>query len=329
MAEPVEQIEEVKIVIAPPNKLVPTTEAELYNLELQIRQGIQDTIEFQKIVKNIPKLPIPTIPARLIKVSDISDNPFIPKLNSSIKPPYSYVALITMAIESSGNKQMTLNGIYDYIMENFEYYNLRENQGWKNSIRHNLSLHECFIKLPGKGGKSGKSHYWTVDTKNEVIFEEGNYKRRRRRPIKKPNSRTEVEEGGAYNGFSEYYQNLFSGQTEVSPTCEVVQMEDVSPSLQLNSPFFSKPQAIDQMQFYQQAYHNPYFQYFPYNQHSYAQLLHHHGYAKASKDTNGMFSHPKHNSLTSEDTISPDVKNDILSPTVFNWPNDPYLHEIQ
>ena len=77
MAEPVEQNEEVKIVIAPPNKLVPTTEAELYNLELQIRQGIQDTIEFQKIVKNIPKLPIPTIPARLIKVSDISDNPLL------------------------------------------------------------------------------------------------------------------------------------------------------------------------------------------------------------------------------------------------------------
>ena len=335
MAEPVDQVRDgdAKIVIAPPNKLIPTTQGELFNLELQIRKAIQETIEFQKNVKNIPKYPIPTIPARLIKVSDISENPFIPKLSPSIKPPYSYVALITMAIESSENKQMTLNGIYEYIMENFEYYNLRENQGWKNSIRHNLSLHECFIKLPVKGGKSGKSHYWTLDTKNEVIFEEGNYKRRRRRPIMKPNSTSdeniEVEDIGTYGGFSEYYQNLFSGQQDqMSATGEMPQMEEVSPSLQLDSPFFSKPQTMDQMQFYQQ-YHNPYFQYFPYDQHSYAQLLHHHGYAKPNRDPTGMFTHPKHNSLTSEDASSPDVKNNILSPTVFNWPNDPYLHELQ
>ena len=333
MAEPVDhgQNEEVKIVTAPPNKLVPTTEGELHKLELQIRQGIQDTIEFQKNVKNIPKFPIPTIPARLIKVSDISENPFIPKLGSSIKPPYSYVALITMAIESSEDKQMTLNGIYEYIMENFEFYNLRENQGWKNSIRHNLSLHECFIKLPLKGGRSGKSHYWTLDTKNEVIFEEGNYKRRRRRPIKKTDSgeNIEVEDINAYAGFSEYYQTLFSGQLEeISPTREIAQVEETSP-FQLDSPFFSKPMTLDQMQFYQQAYHNPYFQYFPYDQHSYAQLLHHHGYAKPNKEPNGMFSHPKHHSLTSEDTSSPDVKNGILSPTVFTWPNQSYLHELQ
>nr|XP_006632213.1 PREDICTED: hepatocyte nuclear factor 3-alpha [Lepisosteus oculatus] len=96
------------------------------------------------------------------------------------KPPYSYISLITMAIQQAPSKMLTLSEIYQWIMDLFPYY--RQNQQrWQNSIRHSLSFNDCFVKVARSPDKPGKGSYWALHPDSGNMFENGCYLRRQKR----------------------------------------------------------------------------------------------------------------------------------------------------
>ncbi|KAG7166927.1 forkhead box protein B1-like [Homarus americanus] len=102
------------------------------------------------------------------------------------KPPYSYISLTAMAIWGSPEKMCTLAEIYKFIMDNFPYYR-KNTQRWQNSLRHNLSFNDCFIKIPRRPDRPGKGAYWTLHPSAMNMFENGSFLRRRKRfKIPKP-----------------------------------------------------------------------------------------------------------------------------------------------
>ncbi|XP_061602542.1 forkhead box protein J1-like isoform X2 [Cololabis saira] len=79
------------------------------------------------------------------------------------KPPYSFSCLIFMAIEDAPNKRLPVKDIYGWILEHFPYF-ANAPTGWKNSVRHNLSLNKCFKKVDKDRSQSiGKGSLWSID----------------------------------------------------------------------------------------------------------------------------------------------------------------------
>ncbi|XP_040209567.1 forkhead box protein Q1 [Rana temporaria] len=97
------------------------------------------------------------------------------------KPPYSYIALIAMAIRDSATGRLTLAEINDYLMKKFPFFR-GQYTGWRNSVRHNLSLNDCFVKVLRDPSRPwGKDNYWMLNPNSEYTFADGVFRRRRKR----------------------------------------------------------------------------------------------------------------------------------------------------
>ena len=88
------------------------------------------------------------------------------------KPPLTYMALIIKALLSSSDGHMSINSIYNYIMEKYPFYRTTS-LSWRNAIRHNLSVNDCFIKA-GKIGTS-RLYQWGIHPDCVEAFRAGKY----------------------------------------------------------------------------------------------------------------------------------------------------------
>ncbi|QRV75000.1 Forkhead domain [Ceratobasidium sp. AG-Ba] len=75
------------------------------------------------------------------------------------RPAYPFT---TYAIKGSPKGRLLLEEIYQAIQNRFPYFATVPG-GWKNSVRHTLSLMTCFEKVPRLLTEPGKGSYWTVN----------------------------------------------------------------------------------------------------------------------------------------------------------------------
>uniref|UniRef100_UPI0037DA5905 FoxB protein n=1 Tax=Ciona intestinalis TaxID=7719 RepID=UPI0037DA5905 len=163
------------------------------------------------------------------------------------KPPYSYIALTAMAIQSSPNKMMSLSEIYRYIMDRFPFYR-NNTQRWQNSLRHNLSFNDCFVKVPRRGDQPGKGSLWSLHPTCGEMFENGSFLRRRKRfKTNSPQRRSVIQNGVSHHALSRYQHiaNVRSGEVglnsiEDNPSYNMINRHNLYQAQQqlLNRPRF-------------------------------------------------------------------------------------------
>ncbi|CAG4953267.1 unnamed protein product [Colias eurytheme] len=134
----------------------------LRGINLTTKSDMEDTkiIRNEVIIKTESKTPpplarVPSPPRTPCKA------PPSPPAHTHTKPPYSFSCLIFMAIEAAPARALPVKEIYAWIIRHFPYFK-HAPQGWKNSVRHNLSLNKCFHKVAAAPGV-GKGSLWTVD----------------------------------------------------------------------------------------------------------------------------------------------------------------------
>ena len=116
----------------------------------------------------LPSLPLPVPisepPTSQVNEATMQNPPTQARTISSAKPNSTYTDLITLALKDK--EALTVSGIYQWISENYPYFKAEDDR-WKNSVRHNLSMNPHFRK--GTKSKQGAGHVW-------VLADEGSWR---------------------------------------------------------------------------------------------------------------------------------------------------------
>lgn len=109
----------------------------------------------------------------LDNTSRSSGNPSSEDTQLFSKPSLAYIALIAKVLLSSPSKKLNLASIYRAMEERFPYLRGR-GLGWRNGVRHNLSVNDCFVKV--SRCEDGRGHYWGVHQARLRDFQQGNFR---------------------------------------------------------------------------------------------------------------------------------------------------------
>ncbi|XP_072385745.1 forkhead box protein O-like isoform X1 [Diabrotica undecimpunctata] len=158
------------------------------------------------------------------------------KKNSSRRNAWgnlSYADLITQAIKTSPDQRLTLSQIYEWMVQNVPYFkdkgDSNSSAGWKNSIRHNLSLHNRFMRVQNEG--TGKSSWWMINPDAKPG------KSVRRRAASMETSKFEKKRGRAKKKV-EMIKNGYLPDTTPSPSSSVSESLDLFPDSPIHSGGF-------------------------------------------------------------------------------------------
>eukprot|EP00047_Mylnosiga_fluctuans_P010123 m.14690 g.14690 ORF g.14690 m.14690 type:complete len:512 (+) comp2961_c0_seq1:142-1677(+) len=153
--------------------------------ELQTPEALAQSVASgtRFIIQHLPPLEasLPALPTKAV-VPEVSDE--LPDLaaaavsletahDASIKPHLSFACLIALAILDSPIQRLTVSEIYEWIKLRFPYFaTAAAGLGWKNSVRHNLSLNRLFVKRTREEDEAGgKGSYWCIRSESVAPLE--------------------------------------------------------------------------------------------------------------------------------------------------------------
>ncbi|CAJ0966417.1 unnamed protein product [Ranitomeya imitator] len=131
---------------------------------------------------------------------EMSEKPSLTYLSSNnmiqkVRPPFSHSALIAMALQNAPEKKLSLRQICNYVINKFPFYQ-KNQDSWKKSMKHILSVHNCFKKMARDDSDPGRGSYWTLDPNcDKRLNDDGRFQKQRRSNGCKPSKNTEKDNG--------------------------------------------------------------------------------------------------------------------------------------